>query len=279
MTWARALVAMLALALGVVASTALGAGGLRTSSSTETLAAEEVDSVTATCQANRRVISGGFDAEFESGAPLNPDLLVTTSSRLSAREWTTEAANDGLAGDVTTYAYCRDQRLQRVSETVEFPSGSMGSVSVRCPGDKKAISGGYSMTPEDFVGNTPVFRTSESRRVGSKRWRVSTFNNGNDTGDVTVYAHCRRGPEPKVRQRVKDLDDAGGTLITSLKPRCKRKHRVLAGGFASPEPGKGAAAIQTTRKRGARTWQIRARTGQTGAPVTVTAYAYCERKR
>ena len=277
MNRARTLAWISAVAVGVAATSALAGGGLKTTSKTETVATNEVRSVSATCKADRRVVSGGFKAERDPDALSNPDLLVTASRRAPGRKWTITAANESIAGDLTAYVNCRDRRLRTATETVELPAGATDTMKASCPAGTKAISGGYEATPADFVApTTPFMRTSASRRSGPRGWKASVFNNGNEGGEVKVYVHCRRGDATKVRTRSKALIVPE---VATIKPRCKRGERVLAGGFASPEPGKGAAVIIVSRKRGARTWLVQARTGQSGAPVEVTAYAYCEKKR
>lgn len=277
MTRSRTFRTIAVLVIGVTAPVALGASVLNTARVTKTVGAEQVDSVTATCKQGTRVVSGGFAAEFIPGGA-SPLFLVTTSSREGRRKWTTTAANEGEPGDLTTYAYCRDQRLKRVSETAVDPSSQAGSFTVRCPGNKNAISGGYAMTPADFVGDTPVYLNSASHRIGNDRWRVSTVNNGNDPGELSVFAYCRGGDAPKERTTTKSLDDPGSTVVTPVKARCKRDERVVAGGFASTGLAKGAAQVLASRKRGSRNWLVRARTGGQGAPADVTSFAYCEKR-
>ena len=259
------------------AASSLAASGLKTTSEAEELGVEEVASVAAKCKPGTKAVSGGFKTAFD---PVTfPDTLVTANQRTSARRWSATAGNDGALGELRVYAYCRDQDLQTATRTVPAPSGVTDSQKARCPGESRAVSGGYLTTPIDYLApTTPVMRIAESRRVGPRKWKVSYFNNGNADASVDVYVHCTQGKAPSVRKRTASLTDAGGTEVTPIKPRCKRGQRVVAGGFASPEPGKTAAAIIGTRRRSGRTWLVQARTGQLGAPVEVTAYAYCEKQ-
>ncbi len=266
----------LALALSFLAASALAAG-LKTASETKNVGVEEVKTAAAKCKPKSRAVSGGFKLEFDPDQIVNPDLLLTSTRRAGARRWAATAGNGGSPGDLTSYAYCGARKLRRAAVTEPIPAGATPTVTARCPSGATALSGGYRASPIDFVADTtPVMQISANRRGGSRSWRVSVFNNGSEGGALTVYAYCRSGKATTLRRKRRALDDAGGADVSAIRPKCRRRERAVAGGYASPEPGKGAAAVVGSRKRGGRTWLVQARTGQTGAPVTVTAYVYCE---
>ena len=270
----RALVAAVLLCAGAWVASSFAAGALTTTSKAISLGDEEVAGVTARCGSGTKVVSGGF--KTASASATVPDTIVTANQPKSRRAWGAKAGNSGEPAELRVYAYCRDSNLRTSTETVPAPAGSTDSVTASCPNGTKAVSGGYRATPVDYVApTTPVMRIAESRRAGKRKWIVSYFNNGNANASITAYVNCGTGKSPTAREVSESLTDAGGTVVTPIKSRCKRGEQVVAGGFASPEPGKAQATIVSTRRRGGRTWLVQARTGLQGAPVVVSAYAYC----
>jgi hypothetical protein len=74
--------------------------------------------------------------------------------------------------------------------------------------------------------------------------------------------------------------DPPGTPTAEMVARCKRRQRVVSGGFGSPDDsGQATPKFLTSRREGKRGWNVLAIQGNNGFPTEVTAYAYCEKKR
>lgn len=267
--------------IGVVAVTGVAVGGkrLKTSSETTSIAPGENGSATARCKEGTKAVSGGFETQLtNAGASFIP-FQVTQSNRSAGREWTAVAHNQsGEPGDLTSFAYCRDERVETVSEAATLSPVDFETLSPRCPQGTKVISGGFAAEP--ITPNpTPVLTISESRKVGKRTWEVSAFANGNEEGDLAAYAHCREGKKLKTKQSSAPLSsDADESAV--IEARCKRKQRVVSGGFGSPDDSGGdTPVVFTSKKAGRRSWGVGAFVGITGNPTEVTAYAYCEKKK
>lgn len=254
---------------------------LRPASESSEIGVDQNGVVRATCPSGTRVVSGGFASEF-SDPPVNfPFLEIDASARSGRRSWTSSAFNGGnAAGDLRSFAYCRAQQLTRASETVPAPVGQFVTATARCPRGTKAISGGFAGSPTDPVGTTPVLYISESRRAGRRTWEASAFSDGNEAGELTATAHCARAPKPRVaRARTTLSDTAPNTPFDRIVARCRRGERAVAGGFGSPDDsGSATPAFMASRRAGSRGWAVSGFLGNIGAPIQITALAYCERR-
>ena len=275
----RAVAGLLAVGAGVAlcAAVAIGAGGtepLETRSASTPIAGAESKSVRARCRRGSKAVSGGF--QTNANASLRP-IFAYGSRPGGPRGWTASGFDFGPDdGFVRSFAYCRPERFQTRSASVEV-SGVTGSVVARCPRGSRAISGGFD--DPDFDGSTgrPVI-AYQSRRAGKRRWRVVGQRVSPEIGELSAHVRCARAKAPKVARAQATLDPmaSGATRIVA---RCKRGRRAISGGFESdapPLPGKGSVVlIRALRKLGQRRWMVSV--AATGIETTVTAYAYCER--
>jgi hypothetical protein len=260
------------LAVGIV-GTALAGKGLKTKSDTESADLAETVSPTARCGQGTKAVSGGFEAEFD---PSGPVLLISESRRTGGREWTSTAINvTGVSGDLTSFAYCRDQKLKTKSKTTEVDPGDLDSVTARCKQGEKAFSGGFEADEYDLSGTTPVFVPTESLKQGKREWTVAAYNAGSEDGDLTAYVHCRKGKSVKTKQ-AEETKSTGE--LESAEARCSSKQRVVSGGFDTDAnfTSTGAYPVES-KKVGKRAWEVAAY--GIGAPADLTAYAYCEKKK
>ena len=252
---------------------------LQAVSESEELGVEQNGSVGATCPAGTRVVSGGFASEF-SDPPVNfPFIELDASQRSGRRSWTSSGFNDGnAAGDLTSFAYCRDQTLRAVRTTVPAPVGQFVTATAKCPRGTKVISGGIEASPIDTVGDTPVLYVSESRRAGKRKWEASAFSDGNEAGELTATASCDKARKPKARSVSTTLSDVPpNTPFDAVTARCKRGERVVAGGFGSPDDsGSATPRFMASKRVGRRGWKVSGFYGNIGAPIEITSYAYCE---
>ena len=275
----RALVA-LAVALGFVmiaGTTALAAKGLKTKSETEIIDPGEQDSATAKCKRGTKAVSGGLESDFDPPA-VTGLLYVSQSRRAGGREWTTTAYNvSGESAELTSYAYCRGQKLKTKSATTEVDLSEVGSVTARCKQGYKAFSGGFAGEAIDFGGmGTPAFLAVRSLKQGKRAWTVAAFNIGSAEGDLTAYVHCRKGKSVRTRQADETLSTAE---FDSVEARCSSKQRVVSGGFDTDSDWTETGAYLTrSLKVGKRGWEVTAQDAG-GDPHELVAYAYCEKKK
>jgi hypothetical protein len=270
--WACALGAA-TLAIGIV-TTALAGKGLKTKSETESADSIEIADPTARCGQGTKAVSGGFEAELDLSGP-SPVFLMSESRRSGGREWTSSGFNAGDPGDLTSFAYCRDQKLKTRSKTIEVDAGELDSVTARCRQDEKAFSGGFAGEEIEVGTTSPVFYPVESLKQGKREWRVAAYNGGSEEGDLTAYVHCRTGKGVKTKQADETLS---ANEFDSAEARCSRKQRVVSGGFDHDSNWTTTASYgMESKKVGKRGWEVAA--FGFGDPHDVVAYAYCEKKK
>ena len=225
---------ILTLMPGAVATEVATAGRLKTRSATGTVPDQQHGAAEAVCPKGTKAVSGGFKTEF-FGVDLDfPFIPIEASRRARSRGWTSSGFNDGTAeGDLTSFAYCRKQKLKADTDTVPAPVGEFVTASAACPAGTKIVSGGFEASPVDTVGTTPVLYVSESRRASKRRWEASAFSNGNEEGELEAAAYCAKERKPKARHASTTLDSA--TPSASVIAHCKRRERVVSGGFGSPD--------------------------------------------
>jgi hypothetical protein len=273
------IVALALLTLAVVTGSAVAGNRLKTKSATEAVGVDDNGSSHARCKRGTNAVSGGFETEFDS-EPIftSPIIRVNESRGTGRRGWTTSGFNSGYAdGDLTTFVYCRDQKPTQVTNTVAAPVGEFVTATAKCPAGTKVISGGFEGSPIDPVGPTPVLYFSESRRATKRTWEASAYTTGTESGELTAIAYCDDAKKPKARDASVTLNDA--TRSADVIARCKRRERAISGGFGSPDfSNQDTAKVFASRRAGKRGWSVNSFYGDFGAPVEVTAYAYCERK-
>jgi hypothetical protein len=260
-----------------IATTALAGKGLKTKSETENVDPGENGSATARCGQGTKAVSGGFEAEFDGLGGPTPLFYMSESRRSGGREWTSSGFNiGGEDGDLTSFAYCRDQKLKTKSKTTEVDPGDLDSVTARCKQGEKAFSGGFSAEEINLSGTTPLFYLTESHKQGKREWTVAAFNDGNADGDLTAYVGCRKGKGVKTKSAEESFGVSGD--VDSAEARCSRKQRVVSGGFDLDSNWTTTGALGTgSKKVGQRGWEAAAINA--GGSHDLTAYAYCEKKK
>jgi hypothetical protein len=264
--------AVLALAL-IAGTTALAGKGLKTKSETVSVEPGENAAATATCKRGTKAVSGGFEVEFDNDLP--PFRFISESRRTGGREWTSAAYNGvNEAGDLTSFAHCRDQKLKTRTATTEVESLTFESVTARCKQGEKAFSGGFAAEERVPGLNTPAMFLSQSLKHGKREWTAAAFNAGNEGGDLTAYVHCREGKGVKTKQAEETLST---DEFDSVAANCRRKQRVVSGGFdLGVDWTTSSAYVMESQKLGKRSWEIAA--VETFGEPTIVAYAYCEKK-
>jgi hypothetical protein len=281
MAWTRRRFAVLACFAGAM-TLAIGIGvatgaKLKTQSETVAVDAGEHGSATAECKRGTKAVSGGFEAEYRgAGGPL---FFLDQSSRTGAGRWTSEAFHGGLAtGDLTSLAYCRDEKVKSRASTESVAADETETVSAKCKRDTKAVSGGFDAEEYDLTApESPFFSVTASRKVGPRTWEVRALNDGGGAGDLTAQVNCREGKGLRTQQVTEEVAEPGVTFdVFDLEATCKRKRRVVSGGFAGPDASSGGELIRpfASMKVGRRGWHL---DGFGAGEVTV--YAYCEKKK
>ncbi len=264
----RRAVAVLA-ALALVALTAAGAWGakLKTASDMETVdPAGGIGSATAQCEHGTKAVSGGF--ESVGNPPVG--ILPMDSLRDGARAWTARGQNfTADPATLTSFAYCRDQKLKTVTETETRSKNGIQTVTARCPRGTKAISGGFAVGRSSGAGDLPY----ASYKAGKREWTVATGHFG-DPESLTAQVNCRSGRKVKTKQVTETVDEYPDR--EDLVVSCGRKRRVVSGGFAAETPvSKGGPFFKASRRDSGRKWLV----SVVSINDDVTAYAYCERKK
>jgi hypothetical protein len=268
-------------ALALIAGTAVAGKKLQTVSETVSVAEDQTLSVTARCAKGTKALSGGFETEWNGQSP--PRLDVNRSGSSGKRKWTSQAFNSTtVAGDLSSFVYCRKaDKVARVTDTVPSPVGLSVTATAQCPPGTRVISGGFAGSPTDAVEPTPVLYISESRRATKRTWEVSAFGNGSEPAELTAIAACAKGPKLKERSDSALVgSDIGAEESAELLARCKRKERVVSGGFGSPDGSEDSTPqVMTSKKQGRRGWAETVKQGGTGLNTEAVAYAYCEKTK
>jgi hypothetical protein len=262
--------ATLAVGIGV----ATGAKKLKTKSASETLSSGEFDDVTAKCKKGTKAVSGGFASENDP-AGSGEAILPYMSRATGGRKWTSAGVGISVvAGDLTSFAYCRDQKIKRRSEEETLSGGETETLTARCPRGTKVASGGFENP--DFVlngDNVAIFPT-ESLRTGKREWTVSATNLGGDPGELLVQVNCQEGKGLRAFDETLSIDEAG---VHDVEAACGGGRRVVSGGFEYSLPPSEGAYVSASHKVGKREWEVEA--VDFDDPATLTAYAYCEKKK
>jgi hypothetical protein len=258
------------LVLGIAVTALLSAAalapakGIKISQDAENFTVDPIGEDEADC-GGKRAVSGGFFGEFEeTGATVIP--LVST--RESESEWNFRAgAIGGVPGDATVYAYCAKKKkfpkLREGSEDETVPAGVLENVTAECPGNKRAISGGFE-NPDSFVVVT------KSMRSGKGSWTIEFFPTSG-TVEVEAFVYCAKNLKLKQRSAETTLSDEE---IETEEARCKQNQRVVSGGFDTDSAGTAPIGLGTASRRdGKRAWEATAFAAAGSQDLTV--YAYC----
>jgi hypothetical protein len=259
------------LALGIVVTVLLSAAalapakGIKISERSEDFTVDELAEDEADC-GGKRAVAGGFFGELTGG--LGPAVLPLISMRESESRWSLRAENLGLGtGDATVYAYCARKKkfpkLREGSEEETLSGAGVDRVTAECPGNRRAISGGFE------IPDALIFVTT-SMRSGRGGWTVEFFSSGT-TPQVEVFAYCAKGV--KLKQRSAETTLSAGEQDTE-EARCKRTQRIVSGGFDTESDGITTAGVAgASRREDKRAWEATA--VAEGATQPLTVYAYC----
>jgi hypothetical protein len=269
--------AVLACALGAV-TLVIGIGAasgekLKTKSESTTLSSGEFDSVTAKCKRGTKAVAGGFESDIDPAGPDTTLIIPYMSRAEGGRKWSSASLDFGDSpGELTSFAYCRDQKVKRRSSEATLSEEETETVTARCPRGTKVASGGFD-NPEFFngPGGTLIF-PFESMKTGKREWSVSARNFG-DPGQLVAQVNCheRKGLKTAVEDTF-----IGSPGVHDAVAECAPGRRVVSGGFDySLQPSEGAFVF-SSHKIGKRSWEVEALDLE--ADATLTAYAYCEKK-
>ncbi len=212
----------------------------------------------------KRAVAGGFFGEFE---PMSTLVIPLISIREDGSAWRLRAGAIGSApGDATAYAYCaKKKKFPKLREGSEEETigggGGVESVTAECPGNRRAISGGFELPDQIILVTT-------SMRSGRGSWTVEFSSSGTAQAEALVY--CAKGV--KLKQRSSETTLSPGEQDTE-KARCKRNQRVVSGGFDTESGDATFAATTASRRAGKRSWEATAFADGGAQPLTV--YAYC----
>jgi hypothetical protein len=252
------------------AGSALGAGRLKTESVRVNVAAQDLGLGVAICDPGTKAVSGGFETESEPEGPTpTPVFQMVESARRGAGRWQSIGENiGGAAGHLTTFAYCRDLKLERAAATAAAGPGHPTTATAKCPRGTKVFSGGFEVAEDQGIVSV-----TSSKRVGKRKWAVGSPNlQFNGSGDLKARAYCHEG---KALAKKRATQTVSQNTKVQVEAKCGRGTRVVAGGFDAFEDDDLAAPFVTgSRKRGGRRWVVDVVAAN---DATVTAFAYCEK--
>jgi hypothetical protein len=152
-------------------------------------------------------------------------------------------------------------------------AGQTVTLTPKCPHGQRATGGGFLSPPP---GGTLAI-VYESRKIGQRRWRVSTEEGGGPgVLPVTAFVYCSAGA-PRTKEKSTAVAVPNVPAFASAAASCGNAGKAQAGGFSSsvPVPGFAFAGIIDSFRVSKKTWRTRAfNTGGVPEP-TLTSYAYC----
>jgi hypothetical protein len=271
-----AALAIAALAAVLGAGVALAGENVKQKTKTTSVAGVSQGFVTAKCKRGTRVVSGGFETEYDT-ISADPNVLINESHRAGRRSWTSGAFNLAASpsGDLTSFAYCRDQKLKRRHKAITVEQNEEATVTAVCPKGTKVFSGGFEAEP---LSAGPFFYIRSSRKAGARKWEVSAINFG-DPGELEADAYCRAGKKLKTASATDTVSRSSFPVNVYAAPQaeCPRGRASVSGGFEID----GLASIRDSAKIG-NDWRIAATANPTMLPfptIPVTVFAYCEKKK
>ncbi len=195
---AAGLTALVAAALAPAVASAAEAPAIVTVSAKEVVRGPigATGAATARCPRGTRVLSGGYDSTFSSGA-----LLPHVSMRTGPRSWRVSAYRIGGGRGklrLTAYAKCGEHPgpLPSASArtTVPTPPGhvALRTLRPRCPGGRFALSGGFKLTvPGRFGPNSSPAAVVFGSRAEGREWAVTATRLApSGESKLTAYAYC-----------------------------------------------------------------------------------------
>ncbi len=222
------------------------------------------------------MISGGFISDSPYGDGAESTIAFFESRPSGKRAWRVSAANfDGDEETIRAKALCtrEDPRITKRSKRVRIaPAGSKG-FRVSCRRGEEAIAGGFGA--RGFTQNAGAeLIATESRRKGTRRWRLAAYNNdGTRGGAIEGFVQCADRRPRLVTHRLDG--EAFDRAPVELKPRCEEGEELWSGGFVADfqrfDPFAVIVADRSYPQRSG--WVSRFVGYQTRGEVT--AFAYC----
>ena len=148
-------------------------------------------SATAACPGKKKAVAGGFATD---GPPLR--TIIVESLLSPPAGWTTNLLSAGAGvGTLTGYVYCVKQKKPLTTAAATSAPVTdvhqIRSATATCAKAKQsALSGGFSQSPLNVIGDGNFFFIYESQRIGNA-WVVSGFfTDGNAPSTVTSTVYC-----------------------------------------------------------------------------------------
>jgi hypothetical protein len=236
---------------------------------TETLAvSSEFVTATAGCPAGTNLVGGGHRV-----APVTQtgSTFASAAHRTGRASWSVTAVSFTMGGGtVTAEAYCRRGAPQLVEATAAttlppatgpFSFGN-GTSSATCPGNLKAVAGGYSGAVVVDPGYEGPFVHSSQRDPSGRGWVLTALNTAQEpeNGVLTARVLCSergrvqvasppvpatgvetpaeadspRCPKPKKKGKKKGKKQSQKAKVKKKKK--KKKKVMLSGGYVTPTP-------------------------------------------
>lgn len=257
---------------------------------------------TAVCPPGKVVVGGGFASPTVVAGGNVTDLnLIHESRRLTPTSWEVSAVREDTGGagptlTLTAFAYCRTNKLKQkasakkkkkkklnITETsaTSPPAGSAATATANavCPGKQKALSGGFSSSPQPVLSGTlafPIFHANF--RSAPNAWTAGLVNSGSTPRTVTSFVYCSSSAASTQTTQTAALGaSAPGAIVsaTATTPACPKSRSLIGGGFNdTPASGGGPIAILTDSKAAGRQWTHAAFNLGT-SPGSITALGYC----
>jgi hypothetical protein len=272
--WGVCLLGGATLAIGVGIATG---AKLETKSASVTIAEDRSEEVTAQCKRGKKAVSGGFDSHIAQSPPTEA-IIPYRSLREGGRKWSSGGYNFAEPGDLTSFAYCRDQKVKRRTNETTLSDAGSDTVTARCPKGTRVASGGFD-SPKPYAGNdAPAIFPFESKKSGKRKWTVAGTNLGNAPGNLVAQVNCHDRKGLKTAEEELFIDRA---RVHRVVAECASGQRVVSGGFdysVEPSGFPGPTFVFSSHKLAKRSWEVKA-IDFTPGPATLTAYAYCEKKK
>lgn len=151
--------------------------------------------------------------------------------------------------------------VEKVENSVSINPGNSGSVSVGCPGDSIAVSGGYATNSDVMV---------YQHTLSGNGWKAYGKNTGGVARTLFVYADCLSNTTGSVTVHASDVSAPGGG-IGNPKVSCPTGSIITGGGWSvTSDPD---LVVYVSAKNG-NGWEIFAH-NKTGSNKSVKVYAVC----
>ena len=242
----RAVAAVAAAGLILVATPGIAGAKVVTKAVTDTLPPLQMVPVTITadCPAGSNVLSGGW--RTTAGI-----IAVYDSRRTGKRSWTITAervTNDLTPGNLTAYAYCdtKAKRSRSASASDTVATDEIATTTPHCNGELGEQSGGWKAEDFNSPGGGVVIRSDLDALDGWKT-RLLAYT---DPATLTGFNYCMR-----LGDRDTYLRATNKQAETVRTRKCKRGDVPVAGGFRL-SADEGVNPYVNVFRREGRRWRI-----------------------